>query len=134
MPWDKPKFSNAANFTTGDSEKKIAVTYRMEVEKFPVASFDLTEIPTDASPTYTIGWEYSIDGDNWELLYQVTGQNNGATDIVDLSSEPSSKPSGAPYLRAFATPSGALGAAQSADVVFKHSWWVEEEQTGARVI
>lgn len=136
MPWDKPAFSTAISFTVGDSSKKIGTTFRCEVEKFPIAYFDLTEIPTGATPTYTVGWEYSLDGENWELLYQAAGQNNGDSDIIDLSSEPSSKPSGAPYLRTFATPSVAVGGGQSGDVVFKHAWWVQdiENSSGARVV
>lgn len=132
MPWDKP-FLTTIFFTVGDSTKKTSTAFRTEVEKFPLAYYEVSETPSNASPTYTVGWEYSVDGDNWETLFSAASQNSGSSAIVDLAAV-ANKPDGAPYLRAFATPSQALAGGQSAQVDIRHSWWVSEDQTGTRTL
>lgn len=130
MPWDKP-FRTTISFAVNDSAKKTSTGFKTEVKKFPLVYYSVVETPTNAAASFTVGWEYSVDGENWETLFSVASQNSGDSAIVDLSTV-ANKPDGAPYLRLFATPSQAIGPGQSSDVVTDYSWWIDEGQTGVK--
>ena len=137
MPWDIPKTDEtiAVQFK-GSGTRDYGPTYRTEVEKFPLAYYEFDR--TAGTLTYSIGWEYSVDNENWVYLFEVSGLD-GVTDrsgIVDLS-QVSAKPSGAKYFRAYFSPDGAMGGGDTVQTVeLRHAWWVDdiENSSGAKVI
>ena len=72
MPWD-PQSETIAISVSAAAAKVVGKTYRTEVEKFPLAYYKVTEDIPDAK-TYTVGWEYSVDGTNWVALRDISGK------------------------------------------------------------
>ena len=136
MPWDN-QHSNTNNilFITGDSAKKTSTVFETRIDKFPLALWRVEEAPTSGTTTYTVGFEYSIDNENWVTLYSISGRNNGSQLVVDLSNI-NNKPDGAIYLRGFATPNQAIPSLNAGSVVFQYSWWVDntENSYGVRAV
>lgn len=130
MPWDIQ--TDSISLAATDDSKTIGKTFRTEVEKFPLAYRSLTET---GSTTYTVGFEYSMDNENWTALQSTASLVSGSTSFNDLSDE-TNKPAGAGYFRSFITPSAILGLGESATVSLTFAWWVEdiENSSGARVI
>jgi len=134
MPWDIPKTNEtiAVQFK-GSGGRDYGPTYRTEVEKFPLAYYEFSR--TAGSLTYSLGWQYSVDNENWVDLFEVSGVSNviGVTDLSQVSA----KPSGAKYFRGYFSPDGAMGGADSIQTLeLRHAWWVDdiENSSGAKVI
>jgi len=134
MPWDIPKTDELISVQfKGNGARDYGFTYRTEVEKFPLAYYEFAR--TGGSLTYSIGWEYSVDNENWVDLFEVSGVS-AATGIADLS-QVSGKPSGAKYFRAYFSPDGNMGGGDGVQTLeVRHAWWVDdiENSSGARVI
>ena len=134
MPWDIPKTDESIFIQfKGNGTRDYGPTYRTEVEKFPLAYYEFTR--TAGSLTYSIGWQYSVDNENWVDLFEVSGVSNviGVTDLRQVSE----KPSGAKYFRGYFSPDGAMGGGDGVQLLeLRHAWWVDdiENSSGAKVI
>lgn len=130
MAWDIQ--TETISLAASAAGKNIGNTYRTEVEKFPLVYYALTET---GAPTYTVGFEWSVDGVNWTTLQSTGSLTTGATRYNDLSDE-ASQPSGAKYIRTYVTPSATLSIGESASVEMVLSWWIDdvENSSGARIV
>tara|TARA_Y100000004_G_C8833716_1_gene377318 strand:+ start:145 stop:537 length:393 start_codon:yes stop_codon:yes gene_type:complete len=130
MPWETQ--TDSISLAASEVNKKVGKTFRTEVEKFPIAYRSLVEA---GAKTYTIGFEYSMDNENWSALQSTGSLTTGSVSFNDLSDE-SSKPTGAAYFRSFMTPSATLSIGESAVANFTFAWWVDDSNvsSGARSI